>query len=373
MNILIFNWRDLQNPSSGGAEILTHEIAKRWVAWGNQVTQFSGSFKNCIEKEIVDGVTIIRAGHSDARYSFTSVHFLAYVSYHKFFKKKFDVVIDEIHGLPFFTPWYVEERKIALICEVARELWKKMYGPVFGLLGESAEKLYLRTIYKNVPFLTISESTKKDLMQNGIKENTITVLPMGITKPAKTNSLLKEKQPTLLFVGRLSKPKGVEDAIVAISEINKEIPNARLWIVGRGQEEYVKQLQELTKQLAIESNIIFFSYVTEEEKFNLMARAHLLLHPSIREGFGLTIPEAGFVGTPTIAYNSPGIRDIVKNGHNGVLLNYNKPTLLARETIYVLRKKSFYAKLCEGAKRDSRQYSWDSTARVALSCLERLN
>ncbi len=54
MNILILNWRDIKNPSSGGAEILTHEIAKQWVAWGNSVIQFSSLFAGAKSEEIID-------------------------------------------------------------------------------------------------------------------------------------------------------------------------------------------------------------------------------------------------------------------------------------------------------------------------------
>lgn len=106
MKILILNWRDIKNPSSGGAEILTHEVANRLVKWGHQVTQFSSSFPNCLPEEKIDGVKIIRRGHPDARYLLKSVHFFAFWYYLKKFRGKFDVVIDEAHGLPFFTPLY---------------------------------------------------------------------------------------------------------------------------------------------------------------------------------------------------------------------------------------------------------------------------
>ena len=57
--ILILNWRDIKNPNSGGAEVLTHEMAKRWVLWGHEVTQFSSKFRGAKGEEVVDGVRII--------------------------------------------------------------------------------------------------------------------------------------------------------------------------------------------------------------------------------------------------------------------------------------------------------------------------
>src|SRR3989344_1025890 len=111
MNILILNWRDIKNPKGGGAEILTHEMAKRWAEKGHKVTQFSALFEGGHQEETIDGVKIIRQGHSDLRFLFSSVHFLAY----KFYKKNsnnFDAVIDEVHGIPFFTSLYVNKRKV---------------------------------------------------------------------------------------------------------------------------------------------------------------------------------------------------------------------------------------------------------------------
>ena len=47
MNILIYNRRDIRNPAAGGAGVFTHEIARRWVERGNEVTQFSSAFEGC--------------------------------------------------------------------------------------------------------------------------------------------------------------------------------------------------------------------------------------------------------------------------------------------------------------------------------------
>ena len=62
MNILIYNWRDIRNPAAGGAEVFTHEIARRWVERGNEVTMFTSAFAGCRKEEVVDGVRIIRDG-----------------------------------------------------------------------------------------------------------------------------------------------------------------------------------------------------------------------------------------------------------------------------------------------------------------------
>lgn len=370
MRILILNWRDINNPSSGGAEILTHEIAKRLVALGNHVVQFSSFFEGARHKEIIDNVEIIREGNADIRTLFASVHFRAFLFYQKE-KGKFDVVIDEVHGIPFFTPWYVKGKKIVLICEVAGDLWVKLFGLFFGLLGRIVEKLYLFLVYRNIQFITISDSTKKDLIENGVDKKNIVVLPMGINVPQNIKYIKKEKEKTLIFVGRLTVAKGIGETLNAMGRIIKRNKLVKLWIIGRGEESYVQKLKRICRRLHIEKNVVFYGFVPEEKKFTLLTRAHLLIHPSFREGFGLTIPEAGYVGTPAVAYNSPGLRDIVKNGKNGILVAENSPKSLASAVMQLLSGKPLYQKLCQGAMEEAHQYNWDKTARVMLDSLKK--
>lgn len=369
MKILILNWRDIKNPSSGGAEILTHEIAKRWVKQGHSVTQFSSEFPSSKSKEVIDGVTIIRKGHPDARYFFSSVHFQAFLHYIKNFRGTVDVVIDEIHGLPFFTPLFVKEKKIALICEVADDLWKKTYGPFFGSVGRFVEVFYLRVIYNNIHFLTISESTKENLLTNGVKEENIHVIPMGIKLPKINKTFPKEKIPTLIFVGRLSKPKGIEDAFFVLKKVKTRLPKTRLWVVGRGEDEYFNNLKDLVEELDLRDSVNFFGFVSEEKKFELMARAHVLIAPSIKEGFGLTIPEAGLVGTPSIGYNVFGLRDVLLNGENGLLVE-PKIEEMGSAIVNLLKNKDSYQKMQEKSKERAERLSFEESCKVSLQFLK---
>jgi len=370
MKILIFNWRDTMNPSSGGAEILTHELAKRWVREGNEVIQFSSFFEGAKKHEVIDGVKIVREGTADARYLWKSVHFRAFFNYQKKFKGKVDVVLDEIHGLPFFTTLYIKERKIALICEVADDLWYKMYGFFFGFLGRVTEIIYLRLLYQSIHFLTISESSRNDLLRNGIDQKKISVIPMGVHLLGLKKLPPKEKNPTLLFVGRLSKPKGIEDAILILEKVKKNIPNAKLWIIGRGDKIYAKFLKAEIKRKKLQNSTIFWGFISEEKKFDLMSRAHILIVPSIKEGFGLTLPEAGSVGTPTIAYNVGGPRDIIQNGRNGIVVDPN-PKSASEAVFRILRNDKIYKIVQAGARELVSKYDFDTSAKSTILLIQK--
>lgn len=369
MKILILNWRDIKNPSSGGAEILTHEISKRWVKKGHSVTLFTSLFNGGSKEEVLDGVNIIRRGHPDARYLFWSVHYLAYRYYLAHCKGKVDVVIDEIHGLPFFTPFYVKEKKIALICEVAGSLWKKLYGGLFGSIGRFIELLYLRIFYKGIDFLTISQSTKNDLLKDGVANRNIWVLPMGFSAPSSLKKYPKEKKITLVYVGRISKSKGIEETLAVHKNLVKRFPESKLWIIGRGERKYVDKLSMIINKFGLGRNITFYGYVDEIKKYELMSRAHFLISTSHKEGFGLTIPEAGSVFTPAIVYKTPGLTDIVVDKISGIICATNSPREMCSKIINVIENRSYYAKLSNGAKEESRKYTWDKTSKAALSVM----
>lgn len=368
MKILILNWSDIANPDAGGAELLTHEIAKRWVHAGHTVTQFSSEFSGAKQIERIDGITIIRRGSSMIRDPHVPVHLSAYFWYMRQGQGAYDVVLDEIHGIPFFTPLYVKVKKIALICEVANELWDATFPFPFNMVGKTIEHHYFR-LYKNVPFLTISASSKDDLIQKGVPADHITILPMGLTVPEAMPRYAKEKTPTLLFVGRLAKTKGIDVLLRAFQGIRYTLPDAKLWIIGRGDEEYKRELLKTIARLHLENTVRFFGRVEERKKFELMARAHILLVPSIKEGWGLIVPESGYVGTPAVAYDVPGLHDVIIHNKSGMLVAPNQ-TALHKGALLLFRDKRMYDRLQKGARTAAKKYSWDKTAEVALAKLQ---
>lgn len=139
----------------------------------------------------------------------------------------------------------------------------------------------------------------------------------------------------------------------------------KLWVVGRGDEGYVASLKKLASAIGVDKRISWFGFVEEDRKFELLGRAHVLVAPSVKEGWGLTVPEAAFVGTPSVVYDSPGLRDVLKGSLFKKLVKINSPESLADETVSILKDKVFYKKL-EDQKLDRRAFEWDYTAEQAL-------
>lgn len=328
MRILICNWRDLKHPRAGGAEVYTEAVATEWVKMGHSVTLFSSLIEGEPVKETaIGGYEVIRRG---SRHS-------VYREAKKFWKKEgkgsFDLVIDEVNTRPFGCPKYVKQIPVvALIHQVAREVWFYETPWILAMVGRYLlEPLWLKP-YQNLTTVTVSQSSKESLQSYGLKK--IVVIPEGFyiqsqneLETIKETNESKEKDPTLIFVGRLAPNKRPGDAIIAFGIVKKLFPNSQLWIVGGGP------LEAKLKQKAFEG-VTFFGYVSEHLKQSLIAKAHILMVTSVREGWGLVVSEAAMLGTPTIGYDVAGLRDSIES--TGGILAMPNPSALGEKIKEVL-------------------------------------
>lgn len=335
----------------GGAEVFTHEVCKRWVKAGHKVTLFTSEFPNCKRKENIDGIRIVRAG---GKYS---VYWRAKKYYKNLFSKEgYDVVIDEINTRPFLTPKFVNngEKIIAIIYQLAREYWfYETRFPLSHIGYYFLESRWLRN-YVDFPTVTISESTRRDLLDLWFKK--IFVVPPGLNFKPLDEVPEKESYPVVAYIGRLKRAKRPDHAVKAFRIVKEKIPEAELWIIGNGY--FRKDLEKMATD-----GVKFFSDLSNERRRGLIKRAWVLVNPSVREGFGLNIVEANALGTPCVAYDVPGLKDSIKDGETGLLVKKNGDfEALATAIIKVLMDSSLRKTLSEKALKWAKNFDWDKSA-----------
>ena len=366
MRILICSWRDIGNPRAGGAERVTFEHARRWVAAGHQVTLFTAAYPGAAAEDTLAGIRVVRRGGE------TTVH-LAAQHWYRRQRPRPDLVVDEIHGLPFGAAAYAGVPVVAWIYEVARDIWFRMYPLPLAAAGWTLEAAALRRYARTgVPFVADSRSTAADLAALGAAPGRLTVIEPAIDRAPLAQPAAKEPLPTLMFLGRLVRMKGVEDAIAALAALRRRLPACRLWIVGGGEPAYVVELRALAGRLGLASAVEFAGRVPEEEKYDRLSRAHLLLHPSQHEGWGINVIEANAVGTPAVAYAVPGLRDSIRDGVTGALCPPGRPATLAAAAAALLANPSRYATMQREALAWSRRFTWDAAAAQSLALFSRL-
>lgn len=372
MNILILSWRGIGHPHAGGAEVSTHEHAKAWIKAGHKVTLFTSYYSGAKREEEIDGVQIKRYGRQVFGVQIEAFKWYVFKDH-----PKFDLIIDQFHGIPFFTPLYIRAKKLGFIHEVTKEVWKlNPWPPPFNIIafavGTTVEPLIFKYLYFNIPFMTVSESTKKDLTFWGIAENNITIIHNGINIFKIKTTIKKEKKKTLIFLGSLSKDKGIEDAIKVFSLIDKKQNDWQFWIIGKADVKYLKVLKNLANKLNLDNKLKFFGYVGEREKYELLTRAHILINPSIREGWGLVVIEAAAVGTPTIGYKVVGLKDSILDNRTGVLTKKNTPEEMAENVLELMSDQPRYIRMCYYAKKWSNRFSWANSVKQSLSLLKEI-
>jgi glycosyltransferase involved in cell wall biosynthesis len=315
LRILILNWRDINHPNAGGAEVYTHNLAEEWRKEGHDVTLFSAEVHGRPRAEVFEGVSIHRRG------SRLSVYREARLFYREEGKGQFDLVIDEINTRPFFAPSWVDDAPVvALVHQVCRELWYYQLPYPLAFLGRYFFEPRWLNAYRDIPTVTVSQSSKESLEAYGLKD--VTVVPEGHYPASELPNVPREECPTIVFVGRLEANKRPEEAIQAFALLRETMPTAVLWVIGTGSTE-----DKL--RLSAPEGVKFFSKVSSSEKTERLARAHALVVTSVREGWGLVVTEAAAVGTATIAYDVPGLRDSVRA--SGGILTAPDPTSLAME------------------------------------------
>jgi glycosyltransferase involved in cell wall biosynthesis len=295
------------------------------------------------------------------------VHWRAFRRYRGKLDRQFDIVIDEVNTIPFFTPIWSNVPVVMFIHQLAREVW--WYESIFPLnaLGFLVEPLYLRP-YAWVPVLTVSVSTEVDLRRLGFK-GPITVIPEGL-EPVADSPRVKSTEPAFLYVGRMAPSKRIEHIIKALALFRHATGTGTLCLVGSGSQKYIQSLIRLADRLGVTDSIVFRGRVATSEKYRLMAMAHSLLLTSVREGWGLVVSEANACGTPAIVYDVPGLRDSVRHESTGLVVQA-RPDSLTDAMIRLTADPVLYGRLVVEARRWSTAFSFDETAHLVGLALDR--
>ncbi len=356
MNILIINWRDITHPWAGGAERHIHELSKQFIRIGNRVTLLCGGFKGAKKKEQIDGINIIRVGNTYSIFLYAPIYYLFGLR-----AKKYDLIIEVSHGLPFFTPLFCRAPKTLIVHHNHKTLWKTEF-PQIWRAGSFIEDKITPIIYKNIVTVTLSESTKEQLERMEFKK-IYAILP-GI-RPVKPK-FKKNATPLILYLGRLRKYKRVDLLLRIYQRMKVKVSNLELIIAGDGQDR--QRLKNLVEKMDLRG-ILFKGFVTEDEKIRLLQKSWVLAFPSSIEGWGLVVLEAAACGTPTVGFRVSGVSEAIKHGKSGFLADSEDE--FEQKLFKILKNKNLRDKLSKGALGWVKNFSWEKSCRSFMEAISR--
>ncbi|HTK82415.1 MAG TPA: glycosyltransferase family 4 protein [Bacteroidota bacterium] len=365
MKILIFNWQDIKNPQAGGAEVHLHEVFSRIGGMGHDVTLFCSAFEGSAPVEAVNNIRVIRKG---GRYLFNFL--VPFMYWLRFRREKYDLVIDDMNKIPFFTPLYVREPLYIITHHLFKKsIFLEVPWPIamYVYLTEKAGFGLCRS--RHIPFIVGSPSTKQELLEIGIPSGEVEIINYCVDhKLHRPDPPQRSTAPLIGYFGRLKKYKSVEQLLHAMVIVRKQIPGLNLVIVGEGDNR--QALEKLAGDLGLNSNVKFTGFVDESEKVRWLQKVWFAVNTSSKEGWGLTVIEANACGTTVIASDVPGLRDAVKNNDTGLLYPFGDVNDLAAKILRLCNDEAERNRLAKHAYDWASTFDWDVAARNTLTLLE---
>jgi glycosyltransferase involved in cell wall biosynthesis len=359
MRFLMLNWRDPKNPKSGGAERVSRAYLLGLRDRGHEVFWFANEFPGAKPEEEFEGIHIVRGGGSG-----WSV--LEAIKWYRQ-QKPFDLVIDQHHGIPWFTPWWCKTNCVAYIHEVLGPIWASFYPWPLSTIGRWQERC-THWFYRNVPFWTPSESTRKALQAHGVREVTVfpngtDATPLPALEPKPLNRPLR-----LVAVSRLAPNKRVDHGITVAKLLIQRGIATELTVVGSGEVE--AELRQSASDPKYSTHIVFTGQLSEAEKDARLRRAHFLIHTSVREGWGLNVIEANALGTPAVVYPVHGLVDSTVHNQTGLVSTDETPESLADVLAGLVNEPAKYDQLRVNAWERAKTFEWKRVLPPACDWLE---
>lgn len=314
LRVLYLSWRDRENPEAGGSETFVERTAELLSERGHDLTLFTSRFPGAPVHDRHGDVRVVRHGGRFTVY----LRGLLHVWRHH---RQYDVVIDVQNGVPFWSPLVTRVPVLLLVHHVHQKQWRAIFGPRLAGFGWWLESRAAPRVYRRHRYVTVSESTRTELGGLGVDAERVSLVYSGNDRPdnlAKYAALPRSPNASLIVLGRLVPHKQVELAIDLLPALASGHPDLVLHVVGSGY--WRTELEQHAERLGVADRVVFHGFVDDDTKHRLLAQSWLMVMPSQKEGWGLTIVEAGTHAVPAVAFrDSGGPTESIVSGATGLL------------------------------------------------------
>ncbi|OFV89218.1 MAG: hypothetical protein A3J75_07720 [Acidobacteria bacterium RBG_16_68_9] len=269
--------------------------------------------------------------------------------------------VENICKIPFLLPALTTVPVLPIVLHLFGRTVFAEANPAVAAYVWLYERL-IPPVYRGLHFVALSDSTARDLERRGVRASGMDVIPPGLDfdRYQARNGVAKSHVPLLVYVGRLKRYKRIDIVLRAFARVRRELPAARLAIIGKGDDR--PRLEALTHSLGLSPAVSFEGFVSEDEKIGWLRRAHVVVYPSPKEGWGISTTEAAACGTPVLASDSEGLRDAVSHGVSGLLVPHEDVDRWARQMVDLLTNDQLRDQLSVGSLSWVRRFDWDAGA-----------
>jgi glycosyltransferase involved in cell wall biosynthesis len=327
--VVVANWRDLDHSMTGGAETYAWELARGLVEAGARVEFLTAREPGARRTEVRDGIRVVRRGGQLTYYVLAALWLLLR-------RRSLDLVVDMEAGIPQFSPLVVNRRRtgvLLVVHHVHLDQFSTYFPTPVARLGRFLEGTVMPRVYRDVPTVAVSSSTRAAMVERLGWQGPIALLHNGNATPIPFRVAPEDTVDRLVVLGRLAPHKRVDLVIRAVAALADQRPTLHLDIIGKGPDR--ERLEALVAELEVEKQVTFRGFVTEDQKGLLLAHARLHACASDVEGWGQVVCEAAAYGVPTVARDVPGLRDSVRHESTGWLLPDNGDLAAAQARLLV--------------------------------------
>jgi glycosyltransferase involved in cell wall biosynthesis len=358
-HLVWLNYKDRGHPRAGGAEEFMHQVTARLVDQGQRVTILTARSRGAARVETIRGATVRRMGNALTVY----LHALIWLFRNR---NRIDGIVDTCNGIPFFSPVAVGRRVpvLVLIHHVHQVMFSQHFRFPLAQLGRWIERVGNRIVYGNRTIAVVSPSSRSEVRHVLGLTGPVFVAANGqqrLTAPGGRRSSV----PRIVCVGRLAPHKRWDLLIRVMPRVAELVPHVVLDLIGDGPCR--AGLQRLIDELGLAGRVRLHGRLPDEERNRRLASAWLTVCTSQIEGWGLAVTEAMSLGVPAVVLGSPGLRDAVRDGTTGWVVE-RAQHLAGRLTSALIELEdpavaAGYARRC---RHWSGRFTWDAAAdRVA--------
>jgi glycosyltransferase involved in cell wall biosynthesis len=330
------------------------------------VTTLVSGWKGAEPRAGLDGLEVHRAGRRNTFSVAAPLYFRRHLA-----RRGFDVVVEDLNKVPLFTPLWTDAPTVLLAHHLFGATAFGAASPPVAAVTWLLERA-VPPVFRGVPCMAVSESTKMDLVARGLRGDDIEVVPNGIDVDRYTPGpdALRSSRPSLLFLGRLKEYKRIDLVLGAVATLAARGCDVELVVAGEG--ERMKALRAMARRMGIEQRVRFTGFVSEERKLELLRRAWVHVLTSSKEGWGISNLEAAACGVPSVASDAPGLRESVQHGTTGLLVPHGDVDALVAALDTLLQSPELRERMGRAARAFAEGFSWDASADRAERFLNRV-
>lgn len=271
-----------------------------------------------------------------------------------------DLVLEDMIGatrVPFLAPLFPRRKILGFWFQDNSGFFHTHYSGFLTSLAAVAQRVVLG-VHRRCIVVCPSQTSRAWLLKRGFSPGRVGVFYPSADPEnrADARAAFSDRRNRIITIGNIRRVKRFGEAIKTLAILRRSVPDADLVILGRNDDgSYLEELRSQARDAGLEEEVHFEIGVSEQRKYDLLARAKVLTIHSATEGFALTVTEAGLSGVPAVT-NSSVPPEAYRPGETGILVPSDSPEAFASAIRPLLENGQLWQRFSKSTQELSLQF-----------------